>query len=146
MNLRGTGISARDVVLEPISATVGDDRLTVDVRTTGLAGFLLAKAAAAHSRQKPKDWYDIAFILLENDLGGPTEAAAAVRRQFGSELKTWGTSINNLRANFADISAQGAAAYAEQMMTDHPDADRRQLSTDAVLAIEAFASGIGIHP
>jgi hypothetical protein len=33
---------------------------TAEINVTGLAGFLLAKAAAARSRRKPKDWYDIA--------------------------------------------------------------------------------------
>ena len=50
------------------------------------AGFLLAKCAAAHSRRQPKDWYDIAFVLLHNDLGGPAEAANAVTEKFRSEL------------------------------------------------------------
>jgi hypothetical protein len=43
---------------------------TVEVNVTGLAGFLLAKCAAALARRKTKDWYDIAFVLLHNDVGG----------------------------------------------------------------------------
>jgi hypothetical protein len=35
-----------------------------EINVTGLAGFLLAKMAAAHGRLKAKDWYDIAFVLL----------------------------------------------------------------------------------
>jgi len=36
----------------------------VEVSVAGIAGVLLAKTAAAYSRRKPKDWYDIAFVLL----------------------------------------------------------------------------------
>lgn len=53
---------------------------------TGLAGFLLAKCATAHSRRTLKDWYDIAFVLLHDDAGGPEAAAQAVLDRFGREL------------------------------------------------------------
>jgi hypothetical protein len=35
---------------------------------------------------KPKDWYDIAFVLLHNDEGGVNAAANRVLAIFGSEL------------------------------------------------------------
>ena len=38
------------------------------VNVTGLAGFLLAKTAAAYGRHKAKDYYDIAFVLLHLSL------------------------------------------------------------------------------
>ena len=41
----------------------------------GSPGFLLAKTAAAYSRRKEKDWYDIAYVLLNNDYGDPVAAA-----------------------------------------------------------------------
>lgn len=43
-----------------------------------MAGFLLAKVAAAHGRRKEKDWYDIAFVLLHNNHGDATAAAERV--------------------------------------------------------------------
>ncbi|MGI8873550.1 MAG: hypothetical protein ACR2KP_04345, partial [Egibacteraceae bacterium] len=55
-----------------LTAKDGGVVLTAEINVTGLAGFLLAKAAAARSRRKAKDWYDIAFVLLHNDRGGPT--------------------------------------------------------------------------
>ncbi len=60
--------------------------LTYVDRFRGLAGFLLAKNAAARSRQRPKDWYDIAFVLLHNDEGGPEAAAHGVLKKFPDEL------------------------------------------------------------
>ncbi len=72
VNLRGTGFAARDVSTATLRTKIGEDLRTAEVNITGLAGFLLAKAAAARSRRKPKDWYDIAFVLLHNNAGGQT--------------------------------------------------------------------------
>lgn len=106
---------------------------------TGLAGFLLAKAAAAGSRRTPKDWYDIAFVLLHNDRGGPQQAADAVREMFDADLVgTVRTSLDDLLANFTVPGNQGPSAYAEQMHLDHPDLDAATLAADVVLAVEAF--------
>lgn len=141
-NLRGTGFAARDIeVMELHSQVDGDERM-VQVNVTGLAGFLLAKCAAARSRRKPKDWYDIAFVLLHNDTGGPDEAAQAVLQRFGSELDTMRTDLDDLLANFDNPNAQGPRAYAEQMLIDHPDLDSTTLAADAVIAIEAFHRGL----
>ncbi len=53
----------------------------------GIAGFLLAKCAATRSRRKPKDWYDIAYVLLHNDIGGPAAATEAVLDKFEQDLR-----------------------------------------------------------
>ena len=108
----------------------------------GLAGFLLAKTAAAYSRRKPKDWYDIAFVLLHNDAGGATDAAALVREHFADDLDTLHTAFEELRANFADRQAQGPQAYIQQMLADHPDLDEQTLGADAVLSVEQFLQGL----
>lgn len=54
VNLRGTGFAARDVEVRTLTAKVGDDLRTVEVNVTGLAGFLLAKAAAATADASPR--------------------------------------------------------------------------------------------
>jgi hypothetical protein len=107
-----------------------------------LAGFLLAKIAAAHSRRKPKDWYDIAFVLLHNDLGGPEAAAAAVLDRFGDDLGAIKSAVDDLRANFAVPGAQGPTAYVEQMHLDHPELDKKTMAADAVVAVERFCEMI----
>jgi hypothetical protein len=142
VNLRGTGFAARDIeVMDLRSHADGNERI-VQVNVTGLAGFLLAKCAAARSRRKPKDWYDIAFVLLHNDAGGPNEAARAVVHQFGGELDTMRTALDDLLANFDNPDAQGPCAYVEQMLIDHPDLDRTTLAADAVIAVETFHRGL----
>jgi hypothetical protein len=52
VNLRGTGFASRDVVQQHLTAEIGGNLFTVEVNVTGLAGFLLAKSAAAYSRRK----------------------------------------------------------------------------------------------
>jgi hypothetical protein len=117
---------------------IGGVEHVASVNVTGLAGFLLAKCAAALSRRKPKDWYDIAFVLIHNDVGGPVEAAEAVLARFGAELAGVRTALDDLHANFADPGAQGSQAYAEQMLADHPELERTTLLADAVVAVDAF--------
>ncbi len=154
VNLRGTGFAAQDVTVRHISAGIDGRTITVRVNVAGLAGFLMAKAAAARRRRAPKDWYDIAFVLLHNDLGGPIEAAARVRQCFGAQLQgEVRTTLDDLRGNFETPDAQGPCAYAEQMVTDHPDEDPEQLRADAVTAVRVFHAelfgGIGAahrHP
>lgn len=138
-NLRGTGFAARDITVTELRARIGEVDRVVEVNVAGLAGFLLAKTAAAYSRRKPKDWYDIAFVLLHNDQGGVNEAGALVTRVFGDELVgTIRTALDDLHANFADVLAQGPEAYAEQMLIDHPDLDEATILADAVTAIDQF--------
>lgn len=146
-NLRGTGFAAKDAVRHELRARIGDDRRIAEVNVAGLAGFLLAKAAAARSRRKPKDWYDIAFVLLHNDAGGPQAAVDAVLAKFRSELVgSIRTALDDLRANFHSTSAQGASAYAGQVLLDHPDLDTTTLSADAVVAVEKFHEGLFSNP
>jgi hypothetical protein len=113
------------------------------MRVTGVAGFLLAKVAAAHARRKPKDWYDVAFVLLHNDEGGVDGAVARVRDVVdAADLRIIETALLDLRANFADASAQGSTAYAAQFELDHPGEDRRLLAGDAILAVQRFCGAL----
>jgi len=139
VNLRGTRYATRDVTLRDLTAKVGDDVRRVEVRVTGVAGFLLAKCAAARARGKRKDWYDIAFVLLHNDLGGPVQAAKAVMGVFGLEaLRASQTALAELSANFANPHSQGPVAYAEQLLLNHPDEESSQAKADAVAAVGEF--------
>jgi hypothetical protein len=51
VNLRGTGFAARDVEVRELTARIGEDERTVEVNVTGLAGFLMAKCAAARAER-----------------------------------------------------------------------------------------------
>jgi len=141
-NLRGTGVAAKDFEVRPLTAKIGGTLYEVDVNVTGLAGFLLAKCAAAHSRRKPKDWYDIAFVLLHNDRGGPKAAAQRVLDLFRGHIGILRNALKDLQANFGASDAQGPSAYSEQMLVDHPELETITLRADAMLAVEAFCSAL----
>lgn len=141
MNLRGTRFAAEDSVITNVRAKIGGTDHEVKIKVTSVAGFLLAKAAAAHARCKAKDWYDIAFVLLHNDLGGVEAAANEVLRKFGDRLPEMTLTFAELAANFDNpIGCQGPEAYADQLLENHPDEDRAAALASAVTAVQAFCN------
>lgn len=144
-NLRGTRFATRNRVVRELTAVDDGEVRAVQVYMAGLAGFLLAKTAAAHSRRKPKDWYDLAFVLLHNDEGGPDRAAELVALHFGDDLVgEIQTALHDLSANFAVPDAQGPSAYVEQLLLDHPDLEAEESAADAVTAVRMFCAKLGI--
>jgi hypothetical protein len=138
INVRGTGLAVGDAETRSFTAAVDGHPRTVAIAVAGLGGFLLAKCAAARARRAPKDWYDVAFVLLHNDAGGVEAAAEAVRARFGTRLAHLRPALDDLVANFADPAAQGPRAYAAEQRVEHPDEDPAVLAADAVLAVERF--------
>jgi hypothetical protein len=139
INLRGTGFAAEDVAVQSLSARVGGVVYNVEVNVAGIAGFLLAKAAAAYSRRLPKDWYDIAFVLLHNDLGGPQAAGREVVSRFGAAVRgSVRTALGDLVANFETSTAQGSRAYVSQIGQDHPEIGALEAAADAMAAVREF--------
>lgn len=139
VNLRGTGFAAHDVQVHRLTSGDVDSKHPLELNVVGLAGYLLAKTAAARERRLPKDWYDLAFVLIHNDAGGPSAAAEAVAARFSDDLiGPIRTALEDLAANFADPRAQGPAAYTNQMLLDHPDLNSIELAADAVVAVGAF--------
>lgn len=139
VNLRGTGYASQDTVIHTISANDHGTLRQAEINVTGLAGFLLAKMAAAHGRRKVKDWYDIAFVLLNNNHGAPAAAAKRVTEVFGQSItRVIRTQILDLQGNFAAAGAQGTMAYASQVTQDHPEVHYDLAAADAQLAVTAF--------
>lgn len=143
VNLRGTGYASRDFAPLLIQALDQGAKVSAEVNVTGLAGYLLAKTAAAHGRHKGKDYYDIAFVLLHHDEifdeGVALTPARVVLERFGAtaELRS---AIEDLQANFADKHSQGTAAYVEQFAINNPEIDIDTAATEAMLAVEAFTT------
>jgi hypothetical protein len=143
INLRGTGFATRDWAPRELQAKVQGVLYAVQVRVAELSGFLLSKACAARERRAPKDWYDIAFVLLHNDLGGPIAAARRTGELFSGELGgPIRTALDDLLANFELPGAQGADAYASQMSSDHEDIDQATLRADAAIAVREFHAAL----
>ncbi len=144
VNLRGTGFAARHWAMRSITARIDGVAQTVTLRVATLPAYLLAKTHAAHGRGLPKDWYDIAYVLLHNDDGGPAPAGRHVREQLGDDLVgATVTALSELSANFADEAAQGSMAFASTMVAIHPELDRDVLANDAVAAVAAFMGALG---
>lgn len=143
VNLRGTGYASRDYASQTLVAYDQGAKITAEVNVTGLAGFLLAKTAAAYGRHKPKDYYDIAFVLLHHnevyDESGPLDPADVVLMRFGAPVELR-SAIEDLAANFSDDQAQGVVAYVEQLVINNPGLDPATAATDARLAVGAFKS------
>lgn len=141
VNLRGTGYAGRDFAPRTLVAYDQGAKVTAQVNVTGLAGFLLAKTAAAYGRHKAKDYYDIAFVLLHHDEvfdeAGSMEPADVVLGRLGApaELRT---ALEDLAANFSDGRAQGVEAYVEQLLINNPGLDAATAATDAQLAVASF--------
>jgi len=143
VNLRGTGYASKDYTPRTLVAYDQGARITAEVNMTGLAGFLLAKTAAAYGRHKAKDYYDIAFVLLHHnevfDESGPLDPADVVLQRLGAPVELR-TAIEDLAANFSDDRAQGVEAYVEQLLINNPDLDAAIAATDARLAVAAFTT------
>lgn len=135
-NLRGTGFASRDAEVHLLSARMGGIDHGAEVNVAGLAGFLLAKSAAARSRHKPKDWYDLAFVLLHNDAGNQWKPPRPSSSGFPDDFANVRTALDDLKANFAEPTNQGPLAYAEQILLDHPDVDH--VTALAVVAVQTF--------
>ena len=139
-NLRGTKFASLDWAVESVTSNIDGRTSSVLLRVASLPAFLLAKVHAAHGRHVQKDWYDIAFVLLHNDAGGPVAAARRVCHRFGDLLSgATATALDELTANFADSSAQGSLAYATTMVSMYPEVDEDLVANDAVAAVQMFA-------
>ena len=149
INLRGTGFASKDWSRRTLRSNIGGTRYAVELRVAELSGFLLAKASAARERRAQKDWYDIAFVLLHNNLGGATAAGRRTSELFSRELKgdAIRTALDDLLANFEfpdaqGPDAQGPDAYANQMLIDHEGVGEATLRADAVIAVREFHASL----
>ena len=85
-------------------------RTAFTFRVTGLLGFLAAKIAALTGRDKPKDAYDIVWIL-ENWPGGPAAAAAAIRESPAFDRPDASRMISRLFEEFSSRGGLGPSSY-----------------------------------
>ena len=146
MNLRGTGYVRDDWDVQHMTGVLpGGASVTLPVRVAALGGYILAKATALYNRSKDKDYYDFAYVLLYNREGGPSQAAALIRRgKLGPRVPVLRTLWAEIAARFADVRREGPAAYARQAVAAHPDSDPAQLQQDAVTAVAEFLDALGM--
>ena len=148
-----SAIEAGDVISEDIvdverEVTLPNDggRTTWTFRVTGLTGFLVAKTAALVGRDKPKDAYDIVW-LLENWPGGAEGAAATVSGSGLMEREDVTRSLRRLKAEFSETDRLGPASYVRFMTSGRASADERmRLARQASGAVSEFAAVLRISP
>jgi Nucleotidyl transferase AbiEii toxin, Type IV TA system len=114
-------------------------RQMVELRVTGIASFLAAKAEALRNRDKPKDAYDIVW-LIEAWQDGPVGAARAVQSSPIFAHPGMARALEILDDQFGDIDRAGARAYARFM--DDGDTDPDMLAQRAVGAFAEFLSEV----
>jgi len=143
VNLRGTGFASQDWDIRTVTADLDHGPKSVALRVATLPAYLLAKVHAARGRGLDKDWYDVAYVLLHNDDGGPVAAGQRVRDRFEAALVgPTETALGELAANFASVEAQGSVAYAATMFGLHPELDYDVLANDAVAAVGDFIAAL----
>ena len=135
VNLRGTGYVERDHHEYILHVPEGNLR----VQIAGLAGYLLSKSVAVRTRGADKDYYDLAYVLLHNDAGGPTEAATIVKASpVADALPGMSSTFLEIRERFRNDRAHGARAYAREARKVTPEDDAQLLAADAAAAVNEF--------
>jgi hypothetical protein len=121
----------------------GKGEIQFEFRVTGPIAFLVAKLDALVQRDKPKDAYDIVW-LIENWPGGPAAAATSFAQRSAFNDVTV-ASLRRLGEVFGNVNQVGPASYARFLSSDTPELDKRQ----SVGAVEEFLvalnaeSGVG---
>ncbi len=125
--------------------TLPDDAgvTTTTFTICGLVAFLAAKTAALTERDKPKDAYDIVWVL-ENWLGGPTQAAEAIHDNPVSEHPHAVEALRRLFDAFAAPDRVGPRSYARFLASEGATRDERlRLTRQAAGAVNELRAALG---
>ncbi len=123
------------VVEREVNLPDGGGRTTFDFRVTGVLGFLVAKIGALVGRDKPKDAYDIVW-LVENFEGGPHGAAVAIATSPAHGRPEVAAALDRLFDEFSAPGRLGPGSYVRFMADETMGADDRQrLARQAVGAL-----------
>lgn len=140
----GQAIST-DVVDVPRRVFLPDDggQTTWTFRVTGIVGFLVAKTAALVGRDKPKDAYDIVW-LLESCQGGPEGAAEAVRVSGLVDREDVAEALRRLAAEFSAPDRLGPSSFVRFMAPAGALGDERmRFARQANGSVSAFVAALG---
>jgi hypothetical protein len=128
-----------EIIQRTVELPKGKGVVDVQLRGTGPLAFLVAKVEALNDRDKPKDAYDIVW-LIESWPGGPADAAAAFaqRPTFASEEVQ--VALRAIRRAFEAPNSIGSRSYARFVATTADDEAR--LERNAVAAIAEFLANL----
>ena len=95
------------------------------------------------TRGADKDYYDLAYVLLHNNAGGPTEAANVVKASpLADALPGMSSTFLEVRERFRNDRAHGARAYAREARKVTPENNKMLLAADAAAAINEFLDAL----
>jgi len=138
----GASIVRRQFETHVLSGTMPDGRHnTVEIRVAGPAALLVLKALALDGRDKPKDAYDIDYVLAHTS-GGLTVVGASFRAWRGIEIVQKAADV--LRQKYVDVNAYGPASvvlYRRPPAGDAADRVRALAFARVQRLLEMFAGG-----
>ena len=112
---------------------------TIGAWVAGVGAFVALKVDALNSRGKPRDAYDIVWILRAWS-GGPDAAAATVATSEIAQHPLWTGRLPLLRSTFNSPGARGAALYGAFADTGADESARR--SVEAMTTVLAFSDAL----
>jgi hypothetical protein len=142
--LEAGGLLTTDIEVVTRHVTLPDAKgaLEVQLNVTGPLAFLVAKTDALHRRDKPKDAYDLVW-LIECWPGGPAAAAAAFAVRPAYATRQVADAMKQIRTAFADNRAIGARSYARFL--DNDSGEQARLERRAVGAVAEFLAALPVR-
>lgn len=139
--LEAGAILTEDVEIVEREVTLPDQkgRVAIRLRVTGPVAFIVAKTQALLERDKPKDSYDIVW-LIEGWPGGPAAAARSFAARAAFNAPEASSALAVLRTAFAATDAVGPRSYARFVASRVEE--EAALERRAVGAIDEFLTTI----
>jgi hypothetical protein len=143
-NLRGTGYVTRDWAWRRLETTLGNgDTVAIEARFAQLGGYLLSKLVSAREREAEKDFYDLAYVLLHNRAGGPSEAARTIAAgPLVVALPGLRSTLLEIRERYRGPNDLGPSGFAAESLKAEPEAEEAELRADAVAAVREFLAAL----
>ncbi len=143
--VRGVELAFRDALTITRDVLLFDGaRSQVDFQVANLAPFVALKADAYLDRRKPKDAYDLVYVLRWWQ-GGPEAAAVAIASSPVASEPFVTTAIPRVLGDFAEADRAGAADYASLGASGGAAAETARARNEAVLVFRQFAEALRTH-
>ena len=142
--VRGVELAFRDSVAVVRELVLLDGACSnVEFQVANLAPFVALKADAYLDRRKPRDAYDLVYVLRWWD-GGPVAAAAAVAASPIAGEPFVLSAIKRVLGEFAGPDRVGAVDYAALAAVGRTEAETARARNEAVLVFRQFSEALGL--
>lgn len=141
--VRGVELAFRDsVTIKRDLLLLDGARSSVEFQVANLAPFVALKADAYLDRRKPKDAYDLVYVLRWWQDGPQAAAAAVAVSPVGSDPFVV-SAISRVFGEFAETDRVGAVDYAALAAAGGTEAEEVRARNEAVLVVRQFSSALG---